>query len=835
MVEMNRIMRLSLAKIKANKKESILLGILVMICVVLFSSSVTALSGIGTITPKMVSESGCYENTVIISQKLYTDMFLMFLEEDERVEKYDHFPVASFDGLATVKKGDEETTVTLSFVTESAERSFENFEVETELCDEEISKMAHPVYLERISVRKLNLKEGDEITVETNEKSFTFTVAGFYNAGIWPLGSKAIITPDDYSQIEGYISRDEVIAINLKEGVDETAFFKEFKAYCKEVSKNDISKGYIDYTYEVCKQSNSINMSLMSIIVVCMAGLTVISIMVMIRFRIVGDIKDQIVSIGVLEALGYTSSQIASSYVIEYMLIATAAVILGVVPGALTAKALLKNAAVTVNYGGNISIDVALFVISILAIFLFIAFTAYSKARSVRKYPPVKAFRKGIETHHFKKSVLPLERTKSSVHNRLALRGFLDNVRGNIGLCVCISIASIAVLIGVILAGALGNSQKVLMTVCGHQLADIKITTVGAVAPEDFAGELESYGEVKRVLLTAEAAGVEIVDRNSTVSLDVYDDYAYTDSIVVTSGRLPEHDNEIAMTTGAAGITKAKVGETLTIEYNKVRMDYIVTGFVNSVVNANTAYMTSAGLKRISPTYRPDSFEIYLEDGVDAKDFAERLEEKYGKTVVDLSKSEVTGETLEERIRSAAEIKMAKAMLESGVSYMEYAITIGDTTIESSTSLMKIESVSFVKADYMEMLDQFCVIFKVLSVVLSIVCAIVVMIILSILMESTIRKQYRELGIMKGIGYTSKELMYQMAMRIVPTAIVAVAIGSFVSVALAGAIEMVLAKIAVSIATVLITDAAILAFTFFAAYRGAKKIKNISVYELMTE
>ena len=346
---------------------------------------------------------------------------------------------------------------------------------------------------------------------------------------------------------------------------------------------------------------------------------------------------------------------------------------------------------------------------------------------------------------------------------------------------------------------------------------------------------------MKRVLLTAEAAGVEIVDRNSTVSLDVYDDYAYTDTIVVTSGRLPEHDNEIAMTTGAAGITKAnedgdKDDEIeLTIEYNKVRMDYIVTGFVNSVVNANTAYMTSAGLKRISPTYRPDSLEIYLEDGVDAKDFAERLEEKYGKTVVDLSKSEVTGETLEERIRSAAEIKMAKAMLESGVSYMEYAITIGDTTIESSTSLMKIESVSFVKADYMEMLDQFCVIFKVLSVVLSIVCAIVVMIILSILMESTIRKQYRELGIMKGIGYTSKELMYQMAMRIVPTAIVAVAIGSFVSVALAGAIEMVLAKIAVSIATVLITDAAILAFTFFAAYRGAKKIKDISVYELMTE
>ena len=831
---MNKIIRLSLAKIKANKKESILLCLLMTICVVLFSSSLSALSTIGKITPKMVEESGCYENTVFVSQKLYTDMFLMFLE-DERVEKYDHFSVASFDSFAKVRKGEKEANIVMSFVTESAERTFENFEPETTLSAEEISNMAHPIYLERVSVKSLDLKEGDEITVETNEKTFTFTVAGFYNGGIWAMGSKAIVSGDDYSEIEGFLARDEAIVVNLKEGVDETAFFKEYKAFCKEVSRNDISKGFIDFTYEVCKQANTINMSILSIVVIFMAGLTVISIMVMIRFRIVGDIKDQIVSIGVLEALGYTSSQIASSYVIEYMIIALIAAIVGILPGILTAKALLSNAALTINYGGELHTSASMFIFSIAAILLFVALTAYSKARSVRRYPPVKAFRKGIETHHFKKSVLPLEKTKSSVHARLAFRGFLDNVKQNIGLCVCICVATIAVVISVILADSFGNRDKLLKTVCGHQFADLRIKAVGAIEPEDFADELFAFPEVKNVLLTADNAGIEFVDKEASVSLDVYDDFNDSDSIVLTKGRLPEHINEIAITTQVAGRICVGLGETVTIEHNKVRMDYIVTGYVNSVVNANCSYMTGAGLKRIDPTYEPEVFEIYLNDGVDAKEFAKTLEERYGKTVIDLSKSEVTGDTLEERIRSAAAIKMARAMLESGVSYMEYAITIGDVTIESGTNLMKIESIDFTREDYEEILDQLCVIFKVLSVVLSIVCAVVVMIILSILMESTIRKQYRELGIMKSIGYTSKELMRQMAMRIVPTAIIAVAVGTLASVALTKAIEMMLAKLVVSGAVVIVTDVAILAFTFFAAYRGAKKIKNISVYELMTE
>ena len=46
---------------------------------------------------------------------------------------------------------------------------------------------------------------------------------------------------------------------------------------------------------------------------------------------------------------------------------------------------------------------------------------------------------------------------------------------------------------------------------------------------------------------------------------------------------------------------------------------------------------------------------------------------------------------------------------------------------------------------------------------------------------------------------------------------------------------MLLAKITVSVISVVVTDIVILLFTFGCAYKAAGKIGKISVYELMTE
>ncbi|MBO5985739.1 MAG: ABC transporter permease [Lachnospiraceae bacterium] len=561
----------------------------------------------------------------------------------------------------------------------------------------------------------------------------------------------------------------------------------------------------------------------------------VIAVMIMIRFRIVSDIKEQIVSIGVLEALGYTSGEIAASYVAEYLILAVLGALLGIFPAFLLTKLQLHNAALSVNYGGSVAAPILPIFCCALIILLFVAVTAMSRALAVRKFPPVLAFRKGIETHSFKKDLVPLEKTKGNVHVRLAMKEFLQGAKNQIGLTVCIAACTVMVLLSFMIGSFFSNADRILGSVCGHELCDIRIEGTIDIDPKAFAEELEDMSEVRQVLLPAVGIGVKVNDHESSVILEVYDDYAKTSTILLTQGRLPEHDNEVALTVQEKKGIGVEVGDTVTLEYGKVKRDYLVTGCVNSAVDPVAAYLTTEGFKRMDPAYAPKTFDIYLNAGVDKNAFAELLKGRYGKEIAQYKDGEVTGDTLEERIRNAANIKMAKAMTEKGVSYMEYAIRVGDQVITGSTSAMKIQKLTFVQEENREIASMLCIVFAGVSIGMMVASGIIVMLMLAILMASTIRKQYRELGIMKSLGYTSKELMFQMAFRIIPVAFLAVVMGTLLSFPLLGVVGAIVCEIEVSIVGVIITDLAILTFCFGSAYLNARKIKKISAYELITE
>jgi ABC-type antimicrobial peptide transport system permease subunit len=400
---------------------------------------------------------------------------------------------------------------------------------------------------------------------------------------------------------------------------------------------------------------------------------------------------------------------------------------------------------------------------------------------------------------------------------------------------VCIAVASLTVITSFILASFFGNTDRLLSTTCGHDLCDIRIEVEGLIDPEEMKADLEAMPEVQKVLMSSDDKAMSFADSDMRILIDIYEDFALTNNIILTEGRLPEHDNEIAFTSQVKTVMGLNVGDTVTMEYGKIRRDFVITGIVNSVVNPQSGYMTESAFRTVEPSYVPDNYDIYLKDGADVNEFAALLTERYGREIADIANSEVTGDTYEERVRSAAEIKMAQEMIDHGVSYMEYTIQAGDTVISGSTNTMKIKSVTMIRSDCKDIIAQVSSSFYQISAALMAVAAIVVMIILSVLMESTIRKQYRDIGIMKGMGYTSRELMFQMAFRIVPSAVVAVFIGSFLSFMIVKILDMYIAKMSYSMAGVVITCIVILLFCFFCSFIGAKKIRKISVYELMTE
>ena len=831
-----KIYRLAKAKIKKNKKESILLCILLTVCMILLSSFISSLVSINEITPIIVEQTGCCKNQVFLDQKIFSNEFLHILEEDDRVERYTFIERANLDTYKyRVCDGEENEGLLLSITSVGGEERFEKFEPDTSYSKEELSIVDHPMYIDGSFAKRMGLNAGDTLTIIYKDREYTYTFVGTFNSGIAVTGFKAVVTDEDMDVLEQYLDKDVVIGIDLVEGEDNKEFLKEYKDCCNELSVEDITGSFNTYDYETIIETNNINMSLISSIVGIMAGITVISILVMIRLRIIGDIKDQIVSIGVLEALGYRTKEIAKSYVIEYSILATLGVVLGTLPGIGFAKILVQRAAASVGFGGDTPVEILPIVFSGIGIIFFVRLISRMRAMTVKKYPPVLAFRKGIETHNFKRSFFPLEKTRGNIHIRLAMKKYVENLRSDFGLVVCISFITVTIVVSYIFAAFFSDPDKILDSVAGHELCDIRIETVGAIEAEDFEREMESMPEVDKVLRTSTGEAMTFDGTETNVILDIYDDFSETTNLHLKEGRLPEHENEIAFTVEAKAFAQVSLGETVTMKYGNITRDYVVTGFVNSLVNASTGYITADGFRLVNPAYEADVFDLYLREDTDIDEFAKLLKERYGSEITDIVNAKITGDTYEEKIKSAAEIKMAEEMVEHGVSYMEYTIQVDDTVISGSTNTMKINTLSMERQEYRDMLATLSSSTLLLSAILMIVAVVVVMLMISILMESSIRKQYKDLGIMKGMGYTSKELMLQMAFRIVPTTIVATFLGLIMSALVVVLINQFLAEISVSVIGVVIVIIAVILFCFLCSYRSAKKIKKISVYELMTE
>ncbi len=554
-------------------------------------------------------------------------------------------------------------------------------------------------------------------------------------------------------------------------------------------------------------------------------------------------LQDQIQSIGVLEALGYTSKEIALSYTAEYLMTALAGVIIGT-GGAFALMPVLHRVAETLSgHHGSLYISPLPILLTALTILIFVGVIAHTRALAVKKYPPVQAFRKGKAVHHFGKNHFPLRNTKNSVHLRLALKGFFDHRKQNISLTICIAVSALAAVAGILIADLLGSDLKVAARLVGTEMPDLTVTVMHSANTEELAERISMMQGVKRVqtgsfsIDVSEWLTLYAFDRESYLIPVSYPDFSQCENIQATAGRLPGHDNEIAVTKLFATQHSLKVGDDLTLECNRVKKNYIICGIVPGMSNNGAnLYITEQALKRIMPAYRPSAVEIYLEDKTDPAEFQTLLMKTYGRSVADTRKTESIGDTAGERLSAEADRLIAEYLANHGADHIEYSIQIGDKTISGSSESFAVKNVQNIEHVLQTQMGGIFSTISPTSWSLMGIAAIVSAIIIIALMEQAVRRQRKELGIMLGLGYTTKELMVQLAMRIMPAVIVAIILGTVGAAAvLHAAMDIMVGTTPIHIPMMIVTIIIMILFCFGCAYVGAGRIKKISVTELMTE
>lgn len=833
---MNKITRLALANMRRHRTETVLLAVLVMLCMTLLAGAVSAEKRIKSMFSDLMTRRQTWENRLGCPSKSYDAQMENILLADDRVTDsavYEY--LYSYDTRTLDENGKEKPFYTYFFTAEN-ERTLENYAPETPFSEAEIAAMAHPIFVPQSQQKKLSLKAGDTFPIIRGSKKYTFTVAGFYESGCWE-GAKFIVNDADYAVLKNICDYWKEIGFTLTEGSDPQAVVDDWAARCADAGINADTR--VLFPLSEMRANFNLETGYILKIIEIMALIILIAVAVMIGYRIVSDIQDQIVSIGVLEALGYRSREIACAYALEYFLIALTGCVAGCL-GSIGLNALLIHIAENMKgYPASHALSVPIIAAVFFGLLLLISLLAYRKARAVRKYPPVLAFRKGIGNHHFGKSHFPLEKTRSNVHLRLALKGFADHAKQNGGLTFVMSITTFAVVLSFILYSFLGKGTNVVSTLAGHELSML-VDVMPGIDCSAFAEELETIPEIRKALPSCDIAAYSLTapGLNEEFYADVYRDYSETENIHVIEGRFPQHDNEVMITKQTSARFRLHVGDSIRLKYDSIAQDYLITGTVTALVNSENVFLTEDGMQRIYPTYRPTSVLIYPGEGVDHDVLRAELDRRYGKSAESLSSSkENTAEnsSYEARVRAKAEQVMAAMLEQSGATHIEYAIQSGDTVISGSSSGIMIRSFLNLSELIEESMRDLCDAVSTMTMVFMAIAAAVVMMILSILMESEVRRQRRELGIMKGMGYTSKELMLQLSFRIMPAAFLATVIGTVLGVGATKLLVSFVGIVPVNIPAVLVLDLAILAFCFGCAWLGARKIKKISVYELMTE
>ena len=371
------------------------------------------------------------------------------------------------------------------------------------------------------------------------------------------------------------------------------------------------------------------------------------------------------------------------------------------------------------------------------------------------------------------------------------------------------------------------------------EIPDISIIMMSGVNGEKFCNEIRKFPEVEKVLLTRATENyVEIKGSNQRAIAISYADFSLTDNIRLRMGRFPEYDNEIMISAKREETEYRHIGDSIIIKGDVCEKSYIITGIVTAMNNSGmSVYMTDDGYRRIRPNDRPNTVEITLKNEEDRPAFTDKLTALYGASAKDAAYEQSVRGSLEERIRAKADEKMAVLISQYGVTDVDYAIRIGDTIISGNSSRFVIKDISSMKDLSKSQMESIAAVTKTFSFGAVIFIAFVVAVILGIIAASAVKRQRRELGIMKSMGYTSRDLMIQLTLRILPVTIISSCIAAVLSVWVQRAFWMAAfgVQIPESLPLMIGTTTALVLYCLIITYISAGSIRKISVTELMTE
>ncbi len=780
-----KIGKLAWANIRKSKSATASLMLLIFIATMLLSTGISVITQMSSFYDDKVERLGDPHINVLANQGHYRPQYEQFFKDNAAVKQVVKQRILYMSG-AKFKYGDAEMMNGVAFL--NADR--EGMRTPVKLVEKAQSGRQEDIYIPYSFKSSGGYALGDILTIKYFDQAFDFRIAGFAETTIMGTSNNGAMTfwlPDgSYSALAerlGTTANGTMLSVVVHELGKSTSLLTDFElAFPETAVAMHVGDVYM-MDVMTAKDGSLVTINIIAMILVLFAALIVGVSLIVIKFRVTSTINDSIVNIGVLKALGYTTRQILASILLQFIMVVLSAGVIGA-----SASSFIHSifGRIVTSFTGLIptqTFDVVSNLASVLIVFVLVASVVVISSLRIRSLHPVMALRGGLSTHSAKKNHFPLDRAKGGLQFVLALKAMFANMKQNLMITFIVVLVTFASVFSIVLYYNISQDRTAFLFLVGAETDNVEVTANKSADTYRLKAEIEKLEHVtKTVFFDMTSAKMD----GHLIDLTVSDDLDKLNNSMLIEGRHPKYDNEISISLKVSQMIGKGVGDTLTMESGETSRQMLITGMTQYMNNMGEAsYVTIPGILQLMPEYKPDAINIYL-DGTDNVSFIRDLRAKFGNEI-------------------------------------DNVLDI-DELIESQSQQMM------------------SALFVVMALILTITVLVVVLI-LYLVISTMILKRRREFGILKAMGYTTFQLMSQIAYSFMPIIGFGVAIGGalgclFTNPLLAvllsgGGVENVAFIVKVPIMAAMCAGLIVLAY--FVSMLVARRIKRISAYHLISE
>lgn len=569
------------------------------------------------------------------------------------------------------------------------------------------------------------IKIGNIIEISIGSHLVRYTVCGFFNSVM--MGShncaltEIVLTQDKYNELLdlNYAPQATLCSVRIKDISKNQSAEANLKS---RVSAQYPNMRMASNCYSIVSQSRYISQGICSVILAVMAFLVLLIALVIIVSNIINYIQVNMKNLGALKAVGYTSKQLIYSLLLQFLFLTLLASIVGgsLSYGIFPAINSMMIAQTGIPYSIHF-LPLPLF-ISFVLLCGTVVLSVWFSAWRIKKIEPIVALRAGVQTHNFKRNHIPLDKTSAPLSLALALKTTLSGIKHNLTMCITMLVLSLVVVFsGLITENIIADMTPFLNLIVG-ETADACIN-VNTDAEEDLLQMVNSDNRVEKAYLY-NSLNISHID-GAELMATMCDDFSRVNNqSVIFKGRFPKFDNEIAIGAKYAKQKGLNIGEEIKITANGNIETYLICGFTQITNNlGRDCLLTREGYERLG-TLSNVSYYLNLSKDTDVDRFNKEMMSAFP-----------------DQINTVINIK---------------------TTIEGA---------SYVYVSLM----------TIIVVAILVISSVIVLFVLYLLVRTILNNKRRDYGILKSLGYTTKQLILQTALSFMPAIILSTCIGIIIS------------------------------------------------------